>query len=118
MVVDFGILKPDGFKPNLVRVFVLEPKTTVFDVQTIIDGWGSPSVAGDQGGYPMMFYEEGLVVIFDKQAVSAQTMTFTLPQPLPRAPAAGAAPAPAPAPPPKPAPAPKPGSTSPAGPRP
>lgn len=115
MVVDFGILKPDGFKPNLVRVFVLEPKTTVFDVQTIIDGWGSPSVAGDQGGYPMMFYEEGLVVIFDKQAVSAQTMTFTLPQPLPKAPAAGAAPAPAP---PKTSTAPRPGSTSPGGPRP
>jgi hypothetical protein len=116
MVVDFGILKPDGFKPNLVRVFVLEPKTTIFDVQTIIDGWGSPSVAGDQGGYPMMFYEQGLVVIFDKQAVSAQTMTFTLPQPLPQRPTASP-PAPAPAAPTAPT-APKPGSTSPAGPRP
>jgi len=115
MVVDFGILKPDGFKPNLVRVFVLEPKATIFAVQTVIDGWGRPSVAGDQGGYPTMFYEEGLVVTFDKRALWAESMTFTLPQPLPQAPAAGAAPAPAP---PKASTAPKPGSTSPAGPRP
>ena len=115
MVVDFGILKPDGFKPNLVRVFGLEPKAAIFAVQTVIDGWGRPSVAGDQGGYPTMFYEEGLVVTFDKRALWAESMTFTLPQPLPQAPAAGAAPAPAP---PKASTAPKPGSTSPAGPRP
>jgi len=115
MVVDFGILKPDGFKPNLVRVFVLEPKPTIFAVQTVIDGWGLPSMAGDQGGYPTMLYEAGLVVIFNKQTLWAESMTFTLPQPLPQAPAAGAAPAP---PPPKASTAPKPGSTLPAGPRP
>ena len=115
MVVDFGILKPDGFKPNLVRVFVLEPKPTIFAVQTVIDGWGLPSMAGDQGGYPTMLYEAGLVVIFNKQTLWAESMTFTLPQPLPQAPAAGAAPAPAP---PKASTVPRPGSTSPGGPRP
>jgi len=117
MTVDFGILKPDGYKPNLVRVFVLEPKPTIFAVQTVIDGWGRPSIAGDQAGYPTMFYEEGLVVVFDKRSLWAESMTFTVPQPLPQAPAAGAAPAPAPASP-KPPAAPKPGPTSPAGPRP
>jgi len=117
MVVDFGILKPDGYKPTLVRVFVIEPKPTIFAVQTVIDGWGLPSAAGDQDGYPTMLYEEGLVVVFDKQTLWAASMTFTVPQPLPRAPAAGAAPAPAPASP-KPPTAPRPGSTSPAGPRP
>jgi len=117
MVVDFGILKPDGFKPNLVRVFVIEPKPAIFAVQTIVDGWGLPSMAGDQGGYSTMVYEEGLVVIFDKQARWASSMTFTVPQPVPKTPAAGAAPAPAPATPKAPT-APKPGSTSPAGPRP
>jgi len=115
MVVDFGILKPDGFKPNLVRVFVLEPKPAIFAAQTVIDGWGVPSLAGDQGGYPTMIYEVGLFVVFDKQALWAESMTFTLPQPLPKAPAAGAAPAPAP---PKASTAPRPGSTSPGGPRP
>jgi len=116
MIVDFGMLRADGFKPNVVRVFVLEPKPTIFAVQTILDGWGLPSAAGDQGGFPTMLYEAGLLVIFDKQTLWAATMTFTVPQPLPEAPAAGAAPAPAPAPPK--ATAPKPGSTAPAGPRP
>ena len=117
MVVDFGILKPDGFKPNVVRVFVLEPKPNIFAAQTVIDGWGVPSAAGDQGGFPSMLYDAGLVVVFDKQTLWAESMTFTLPLPLPQAPAAGAAPAPAPAPP-KATTAPKPGSTPPAGARP
>ena len=117
MVVDFGILKPDGFKPDLVRVFVIEPRQSIFAVQTVIDGWGLPSAAGDQDGYPTMIYEAGLVVVFDKQAAWAESMTFTVPQPVPQAPAAGAAPAPAPASPTPPT-APKSGSTSPAGPRP
>ena len=117
MVVDFGILKPDGFKPNVVRVFVLEPRPSIFAVQTVVDGWGLPSAAGDQGGFPTMLYEEGLLVVFDKQTLWAESMTFTLPQPLLQPPAAGAAPAPALAPP-KATTAPKPGSPSPAGPRP
>jgi len=117
MIVDFGILRADGFKPNVVRVFVLEPRPTIFAVQTVIDGWGLPSAAGDQDGFPTMFYEAGLVVVFDKKTHWASSMTFTVPQPMPHAPAAGAAPAPAPAPP-TPATTPKPGSTSPAGPRP
>lgn len=117
MVVDFGILKSDGYKPNLVRVFAIEPKPTIFAVQTIIDGWGLPSAAGDQGGYPTMVYEEGLIVVFDRQTLWASSMTFTVPQPLPQAPAAGAVPAPAPTAPTPPT-APKPGSPSPAGPRP
>lgn len=116
MVVEFGILKPDGFKPNLVRVFVIEPKPTIFAVQTIVDGWGLPSMAADQGDYATMIYKEGLVVIFDKQTSWALSMTFTVPQPLPQPPAASP-PAPAPATPKAPT-APKPGSTSPAGPRP
>ncbi|HEV2056692.1 MAG TPA: hypothetical protein VGV06_16240 [Methylomirabilota bacterium] len=116
MVVDFGLLKPDDYKPNIVRVFVLEPRPSIFAVQTVIDGWGLPSAAGDQGGFPTMLYEEGLLVVFDKQTLWAESMTFTLPQPLLQPPTAGP-PAPAPAPP-KATTAPKPGSTSPAGPRP
>jgi hypothetical protein len=97
MVVDFGILKPDGFKANLVRVFVIEPRPSVFALQTIVDGWGVPSTAGDSSGFPTMVYEAGLLVIFDKQSRWAESMTFTVPQPLPQSPAAGVAPAPAPA---------------------
>ncbi len=107
MVVDFGILKPDGFKANLVRVFVIEPRPSIFAVQTVVDGWGMPSAAGDSAGFPTMVYEAGLVVVFDKQTLWAESMTFTVPQPLPQSPAAASPPAPA---------APKP--PQPAGPRP
>ena len=118
MVVDFGILKPDGFKPNVVRVFELEPKPSIFALQTVIDGWGLPAASGNQDGYPTVVYEEGLVVVFDKETLWAQTMTFTVPQPLPQAPAAGAAPSPAPAASSAPAAPTKPRTTFPAGPRP
>lgn len=63
-----------------------------------------------------MLYEAGLIVIFDKQGVWAESMTFTVPQPVPQPPTASP-PAPAPAAPKAPT-APKPGSTSPGGPRP
>jgi hypothetical protein len=123
MTVDLGMLKPEGFKPDLVRVFVLEPKPTIFPIQAIIDGWGVPTAAGDHGGFPTMLYESGLIVVFEKEGQWASTMTFTVPQPF-QAPTAGAAPAPG-APPAQPPRAgspgstpPKPAPTSPAAPRP
>jgi hypothetical protein len=115
MVVDFGILRPDGFKPELVRVFMIEPKPTIFAVQTVVDGWGLPTAAGEQDGYPTMLYEAGLVVVFDKQTLWVESMTFTVPQPLPQDPAAAPAPA---VPTPRAPAAPKPAPPSPAGPRP
>ena len=48
-----------------------------------MDGWGIPSAAGESGGRPTFFYEEGLVVIFDPQGVNAENMSFTLPQAIP-----------------------------------
>jgi len=119
MTVDLGMLKPDGFKPDLVRVFVLEPKPTIFPMQAIVDGWGLPNAAGDQGGFPTMLYESGLIVVFEKQGQFATGMTFTVPQPF-QPPTAGAAPAPGSAPAaasPSAAPAPK-SPPSPASPRP
>jgi hypothetical protein len=91
MTVDLGLLKPDGFKPELVRVFVLEPKPNMFPLQAVMDGWGVPTAAGDRGGFPSMFYEDGLVVVFERQGQFAESMTFTPPQPF-QQPAAGAAP--------------------------
>jgi len=81
MTIDLGLLKPDGFKPELVRVFVLEPKSHMFPLQAVMDGWGMPTAAGDQGGFPTMLYESGLVVVFEKQGQFAESMTFTVPQP-------------------------------------
>jgi len=67
----------------VVRVFRLEPRPLIFPIQAVMDGWGIPSAAGESGGRPTFFYEEGLVVIFDPQGVNAENMSFTLPQPLP-----------------------------------
>src|SRR5262245_38484538 len=127
MTIDVGVLKPDGYKANLVRVFVLEPKPLIFPLQAIIDGWGLPTAAGEQGGFPTMLYESGLIVVFEREGQFASTMTFIVPQPfqVPTAgatPGAGAAPGGAAAPTPRPA---TPGGTvpgkppaSPAAPRP
>ena len=65
---------------------------TFSGLQAIIDGWGPPTAAGDQSGFPTMIYEDGLIVVFERQGQWADSMTFTVPQPLP-APTAGAAPA-------------------------
>ena len=92
MTVDLGLLKPDGFKPDLVRVFVLEPKPNMFPLQAVIDGWGVPNAAGDEGGFPTMLFEDGLIVVFEKQGQWADSMTFTVPQPF-QPPTAGAPPA-------------------------
>jgi hypothetical protein len=95
VTIELGLLKPDGFKPDMIRVFVLEPKPHMFPLQAVIDGWGMPNAAGDQGGFPTMLFEDGLIVIFEKQGQWADSMTFTVPQPF-QPPTAGAAPAAAP----------------------
>src|SRR5215471_1348929 len=119
MIIDLGMLKPEGFKPDIVRVFVLEPHPTIFPMQAIVDGWGLPNAAGDQNGFPTMLYESGLIVMFEKQGQFSTGMTSTVPQPF-QPPTTGAAPAPGTAPaaaaPPA-APAPK-STPSPASPRP
>ena len=85
MVVDFGLLQAGGFRRDLVRTFRLEPHPGVFTRDTILTGWGRPAgVTKDEGG-DSFFYEEGLVVIFDKEAWSAVSMVFTPPQPADRA---------------------------------
>ena len=122
LTVDIGWLGKDGYKPNVVRLFRLEPHPRIFPIQAVMDGWGIPSAAGGSGGRPTFFYEEGLVVIFDPQGLYAENMSFSLPQALPAGaakdpaaqpgpgqPPAAAAPKPAPAPTPS-APAPQPPS--------
>jgi hypothetical protein len=81
LVVDFGLLQADGFKPGVVRSFRLEPHPGVFTRDTVIAGWGRPTGVGEQGGSDSFFYEDGLVVVFDKEAWSAVSMVFTLPRP-------------------------------------
>ncbi len=92
MVVDFGLLAPDGFKPLVVRTLRLEPKRMIFPKPTVLDGWGIPDQMGQQGKQDVFLYEKGLVVTFDDSGTSAISMLFMVPQKLavpdePRSPA-------------------------------
>jgi hypothetical protein len=111
MFVQFGVLKPSGYQPNVVRTFRLDPKPRVFTRRQIVVGWGKPDKAGTQDGVPLFIYNSGLTVYFDKDIINAVSMWFTAPRPATGAEAAEK-PAPQPAvksePAPKPAPKPKP----------
>jgi hypothetical protein len=82
MVVDFGLVQAGAFRRELVRSFKLEPKPGVFNREIVLTGWGPPDRVGKQGGVDVFVYANGLVVIFDKEGVQAETMVFTPPQPL------------------------------------
>lgn len=83
MVVDFGLLTPGGFRPNVVRFFVLEPKPGVYDRRTVVNGWDFPDGVGEEGGRTTFFYKAGLQVTFDEKE-EALSMIFTISQPEPK----------------------------------
>jgi hypothetical protein len=87
MTIDFGILTPQGYKPEIVRVMVLHPKPGTFTRADVLAGWGEPQGIRTDGGGPAVFYQSGLVVTFDKEGWLATSMTFTPPQKLPEGPA-------------------------------
>lgn len=90
VTVDFGLLTPQGYRAELVRVMRLEPRPGVFTRNTVIAGWGLPQRTGKDKDADVFFYESGLLVYFDKGGWLATTMIFTPPQ----RPGEGAAPPP------------------------
>jgi hypothetical protein len=87
VTIDFGILTPQGYKPEIVRVMVLHPKPGTFTRADVLAGWGEPQGIRTDGAGPAVFYQSGLVVTFDKAGWLATSMTFTPPQKLPEGPA-------------------------------
>lgn len=87
LTVEFGMLTPAGFRRDVVRLFMLEPARGVFDRQVILTGWGKPSGATPPGEPPAFYYQDGLIVYFDRDGQSAERMVFTPPQPSARTPA-------------------------------
>ena len=83
LTVDFGLVTPSGYRPNLVRSLKLDPKPGAFDKESIITGWGAPAGIGKEGEVDFFFYKEGLFVYFAKDGHGVATMTFTPPQPPP-----------------------------------
>ena len=87
LIVDFGLLTPSGYKPELVRAFRLEPKPEIFNRKLVVDGWGPPTRLGKEGELEFFLYEEGLLVYFSPDG-NVLAMIFTPPQKIPSAPAA------------------------------
>lgn len=100
MTVEFGLLTPQGYKGNVVRVLQLEPRPGIFARDLVVDGWGVPERIAAQGDRDVFLYESGLVVTFDKEGISAVSMVFMLPQKVaPAGPGAAPQPSAAPTPP-------------------
>jgi hypothetical protein len=83
MVVEFGILTPTGYVPQIVRSLLLHPKPGTFNRQLVVQGWGPPTATGEQSGSPAYLYEEGLFVVFDEAVWEVKTMLFVPKQPIP-----------------------------------
>jgi hypothetical protein len=80
MVVEYGLLTPQGYKPTVVRVLRLEPKPKIFGKNTVIQAWGVPDGITSQADQESYFYKVGLIVTFDKEGAEAVMLNFTLPQ--------------------------------------
>jgi hypothetical protein len=81
LTVSFGLLTPQGYRPELVRTFRLEPVRGVFTQGTVVIGWGEPSAIGRQGDAPAILYDAGLIVVFEPDGWHVREMIFTPPQP-------------------------------------
>lgn len=80
LVVELGILTPQGFRPDTVRVLRLEPVPGVFNRRSVLVGWGEPTGVGNEGDQPTFFYKEGLIVVFEKEGWRAVRLIFMPPQ--------------------------------------
>ena len=81
LTVEFGLLTPLGYRPDVVRDFMLSPKPGIFNRRTVVSGWGIPDRVGRENDADVFLYEHGLVVYFGKDGWEAQVMVFTPPQP-------------------------------------
>jgi len=81
LTVDFGILQDNKYRPDVVRVFQLEPHGATFNRGIIGNGWGFPDGNGKQGDEEFFVYKEGLLVYFNPDGWTVRLMVFTVPQP-------------------------------------
>jgi hypothetical protein len=83
LTVEFGMLMPQGYLPNLVRFFILEPNKMIFSRNVVLLGWGTPDIVGEKEGRKFLFYRSGLLVYLDAAAEDTVSMLFSIPQPEP-----------------------------------
>jgi hypothetical protein len=82
MIVDFGLRRSDGYKPHLVRSLKLEPKPMIFGRNTVVEAFGAPDRVGIQDDLPLIVYNTGLFVYFDREGQTAVLLLFTPPLPV------------------------------------
>ena len=81
LTVDFGLLRDNKYRADVVRAMALEPHGATFNRGIIGNGWGLPDGAGRQGDEEFFVYKEGLLVYFNPDGWTVRLMVFTLPQP-------------------------------------
>jgi hypothetical protein len=81
MAVGFGLVMPEGYRADIVRVVHLAPKPRMFGRLTVLEGWGRPDAVAKEDGRDVFFYREGLIVTFDADGAEASSMVFAPPQP-------------------------------------
>ena len=81
MTIDYGLLTPQGYKPTVVRLIRLEPKSMVFGRSTVMQAFGVPDGTSTQNDQEIFFYKSGLLITFNKDGDEAIVLNFTPPQP-------------------------------------
>jgi hypothetical protein len=76
VTVDFGLLTPAGYRAEMVRSMLLEPKPGVFTRTMVLGGWGRPDGMDKENGVDVFKYRTGLFVYFDKAGWIAERMYF------------------------------------------
>ena len=80
LTIDFGVAAADGFHPEVIRQFTLEPNPAIFTMAMVVYGWGQPTRVGRRGETDWFFYQDGLVVYFNGGEPNAVMMVFSPPQ--------------------------------------
>jgi hypothetical protein len=79
MVVGFGLVGPQGFTADLVRVLTLYPKPRVFTVASLTQGWGKPDAIGtdEQTKRSVLRYDARAILVFlDRSGEWAEVIVF------------------------------------------
>jgi hypothetical protein len=76
VTIDFGLLTPQGYKADVVRSMLLEPRPGIFNRATILSGWGTPDAVEKEGTTEVFKYLGGLFVYFDKEGWLAERLFF------------------------------------------
>ena len=81
LAVDFGLLRDNKYRADVVRAMRLEPHGATFNRGIIGNGWGFPDGNGKQGDAEYFVYKDGLLVYFNPDGWTVRLMLFTVPQP-------------------------------------